>query len=220
MKRLREMIEHDVDVAHDELGFRNLERIRLLRKMNGIAARAELIRKKAYAGSGEGDCLRRKRVLRGDPFERIQNVLRPERSAPAALDDRDARIVLHDMERLLEHQDGIAVRPVGERSGLENRLRAELLRERKRRKAFPGEGEVNIIGSSRHKQSLVKIIRKRKGNKKKTPEIGVSSLPRIRQPQNRRLRLKGPPPPVVVASDCICDLHAVKIDKGKTNGKR
>ena len=66
-----------------------------------------------------------------------------------------------------------------------------------------------------------KIIRNRKGNKKKTPEIGVSSLPRIRQPQKRRLRLKGPPPPVVVASDmCICDLHAVKIDKEKTSGKR
>src|SRR5574344_1766193 len=193
MKRLREMIEHDVDVAHDELGFRNLERIRLLRKMNGIAARAELIRKKAYAGSGEGDSLRRKRVLRGDPFERIQNVLRPERSAPAALDDRDARIVLHDMERLLEHQDGIAVRPVGERSGLENRLRAELLRERKRRKAFPGEGEVNIIGSSRHKQSLVKNFER---EIKKGSETGVlKSLER--QAGKRRLRGRSLPPPAL-----------------------
>ena len=38
-------------------------------------------------------------------------------------------------------------------------------------------------------------------------------MPRIRQPQKRRLRLEGLPPPVVVASDmCICDLHTPNID--------
>jgi hypothetical protein len=66
MNGVGKMIEHEIHVPDDELGFRNADRILLLREMDRVAALAELVAEVADARAGKRNAVRRQHILRGD----------------------------------------------------------------------------------------------------------------------------------------------------------
>ena len=125
--------------------------------MNRIAARTELITQVTNPGSGQGNTLLREAVLRRYRLQRIQNIVTPRKRNPFPVNNKShPGIILQNAEALFQHQNRIAILPVRKRSGFENRLRAQLLRQGKRRKSFPGERKIKVIGSLSHKLPVVR----------------------------------------------------------------
>ena len=150
VKFFGKVVKHDVDVAHQEFGFGNVEFIDLRGKANGIAAGAEFVAQVAHAGRGNRNLVGRHRIFGRNQREGIENIALAflEEHAFLAVDnDAHVFVVLAQTEAFVHHQGRVTATAMREACRFEDGLRAQLLAQRKRGVTFARERHVNAVGT-------------------------------------------------------------------------
>ena len=150
VKLFGKVVEHDVDVPHQEFRLGDVEFVHLRGEANGIATGAEFVAEVAHARRGNRNLVRRHRIFSRNQRQGIKNIALAflQKHAFLAIDnDAYVLVVLAQTEAFVHHQGRIAAATVGETCGFENCLRTELLAQRKRGVTFTGERHVDAVGT-------------------------------------------------------------------------